>query len=148
MSVNKDNVRLWVDALRSGNYVQTPGVLHRLHSTRDTHLVGYCCLGVACSVAIDNGVPIAEDISDGAIGTFYWVDDGVRYTKETELPVPVMEWLGLKSENPVVDVLDAEDYADAQVTAIHMNDAEGSTFAEIADALERTYLKDDEEASA
>ena len=40
----------WVDALRSGEYQQTTGVLHRTHSDEDDEPVGHCCLGVLCDL--------------------------------------------------------------------------------------------------
>jgi hypothetical protein len=33
----------WVEALRSGNYQQTQGALHKIND-------GYCCLGVLCEI--------------------------------------------------------------------------------------------------
>ena len=47
---NKENLRKWVEALRSGKYVQGTGTNYNAKS--DT----YCCLGVACHVAEENGV--------------------------------------------------------------------------------------------
>lgn len=43
----------WVDALRSGEYLQTTGVLHNEH--------GYCCLGVLRDVCAKAGVLINAD---------------------------------------------------------------------------------------
>lgn len=45
-SVSKVEFYRWVDALRSGKYEQTTGVL------QDSK--GYCCLGVACKVNTKN----------------------------------------------------------------------------------------------
>ena len=43
MTPNKANIKLWVDALRSGKYQQARGAL----KTGDA----YCCLGVACDIS-------------------------------------------------------------------------------------------------
>ena len=40
----------WIKALKSGNYIQASGVL-REDEEAGLDTVGYCCLGVACSVA-------------------------------------------------------------------------------------------------
>src|ERR1044072_180997 len=44
MEINKDELRIWIAALRSGEYQQGNGTLQSKN--------GYCCLGVACKVLI------------------------------------------------------------------------------------------------
>lgn len=92
----------WIEALRSGGYRQGIG---RLHSyTEGT----YCCLGVACEVALSNGV--IEDY-DGS---------------EPVLPVEVRDWLGLS----------CEDGSYYERNLIDHNDNDGWTFNQIADLIE------------
>lgn len=76
-----ENARKWVEALRSGEYEQGKRRL-----CRDGK---HCCLGVACEVAIKNGVEI-ERRDYG--GTIYF--DGHCDL----LPEKVREWLGLNSD--------------------------------------------------
>jgi len=71
----------WVKALRSKKYKQG-----KSHLNKDGR---YCCLGVACDLAVKAGV-----IEEGVIGSggsiYYDGGDGV-------LPDSVAEWLGLSS---------------------------------------------------
>jgi hypothetical protein len=82
-------VKLWIKALRSGKYKQTKGRLKDVHSfdttsdtfdiTSDKKFIGHCCLGVACEVAIEQGV----------IKSFVH--------KNGTLPIKVKDWLGLST---------------------------------------------------
>jgi hypothetical protein len=67
MSVNKERVRLWVEALESGNYEQTRAVLRATQygpDGMDTGRFAYCCLGVAIEVAKANGCQVGADPFD------------------------------------------------------------------------------------
>jgi len=114
----------WVAALRSGEYQQTMTRLWR-HADSEHFPAGFCCLGVACQVAIDAGFPAhwSPDIQvDGAasIQIEGWSEYGV-------LPDPLLDWLGLSR--------------DEQTHLYKMNDA-GKSFAEIADAIEALPVPD------
>jgi hypothetical protein len=71
-----ENARKWVEALRSGEYTQTQGVL------RDES--GYCCLGVACVVY--------ETATETKIEGPEWDPD--HWSADEELPDDVRDWLG------------------------------------------------------
>lgn len=119
---NLENIRKWVDALRSGEYYQGRD---QLRSRQDT----YCCLGVACEVAMRNNVELEV--------TYY--DYEYRYNNERYgLPCPVLDWLGLdvRDNNPVVGT----DTDETTIRAMNANDDLGLSFAEIAVLLERRYL--------
>jgi hypothetical protein len=140
MTVNVENVRKWVDALRSGEYEQTTGVLRKADG--DGNVVGYCCLGVACEVSglgkWERRLPEDQDEQD-----YYVVP--VLYGEEdswSELPDPVVEWLGfaLDEENDEVGNPHLLDPDGNTYSATQANDRFHWSFAEIADALERTYL--------
>ena len=82
MSALNPNAQKWVDALESGRFKQGKGVLHRTDGT-------WCCLGVACALAIEDGVPVATWASD----------DHVKYDgRGGSLPRTVQRWLGLTSD--------------------------------------------------
>lgn len=107
--------RLWVDALRSGEYEQAIGRVKRAGA--------YCALGVLLHVAAE----YSDDLVTEAGDDFYpaWdgseVDGGPIY----DLPSVVLEWAGLN---------------DAMETVIiEMNDDEGRPFGEIADYIEEHY---------
>lgn len=113
---NKENIRKWVDALRSGKYKQCTGAL-----TKDG---AFCCLGVACETAILDGLKIDKD--------------GFMYDMEMDvLPNSVTLWLGLGGgdDDPFLSV-DKEHYC----SATNWNDIERKNFEQIAEMIERTYL--------
>jgi hypothetical protein len=80
-----ENARKWVAALRSGKYRQIGGILTRIDPTTKA-TIGHCCLGVACEIAIENGVDLAVEI----VG-----DHKIYNGKEAFLPYIVSKWLGL-----------------------------------------------------
>ena len=109
--VLNENAKKWVAALRSGNYEQGRGALCREGK--------YCCLGVACVVAIENGLEVTavKELSDREI---------VLYDKQFSFPpTSVQKWLGLytKCGSDSVDLVVA-------------NDNDGLSFSEIADLIE------------
>jgi hypothetical protein len=88
MTTTKTPVDLWVEALESGEFQQTTGVLTN-KDDKD------CCLGVACKVYQREvgGLTLSNDeygsvLYDGQIGT---------------LPAAVRDWLGLASEDGEYD---------------------------------------------
>lgn len=79
--MKKDIKDKWVAALRSGEYKQTIATLNYNNER-------FCCLGVLCELAIQDGVELSKKQDLG----FY------RYNNtETQLPKPVMEWAGIKT---------------------------------------------------
>jgi len=105
-----DNQKLWVDALRSGEYAQTE---ERLNDED-----GFCCLGVACDVyAKATKLQIYTDAEGYIAGLGLGDQHGA-----------VMNWLGLH------DSLGISKVAYARSLSV-MNDY-GSTFEDIADCIE------------
>jgi len=111
---NLDNIRLWVAALRSGEYQQGFSALHRPEDNT------FCCLGVACEIARKSGL----DLTVGQLGTSVSYDSHVDY-----LPLRVQNWLGVDSFNPRLN----------GTLATELNDFNRASFAEIADAIEVEY---------
>jgi hypothetical protein len=135
--VNKERVQLLVNRLRSGQDVQGYG---HLEATDDDGVVRRCCLGVACRVAMDNGLPLAvEPLMSGDVMMF-----GSNSTS-SYLPPEVSEWFGFSTwdRDPY---LSSDDEAMGRRPASNFNDhteADGSrlyTFERIADLFERTYV--------
>jgi hypothetical protein len=108
--MNDEVKRLWVDALRSGEYKQGQGGLAQL--TIQDEIV-YCCLGVLCEVAIKSGLPLVKDDSENIVG---------YNNREAMPPNEVLIWASLEDK-------DACDLAD-------MNDNEGWPFERIASFIE------------
>lgn len=112
--MNKEIKKLWVDALKSGEYEQTVGIL------KDED--GYCCLGVLC------------DIHSKVTGSGYWdelvyVVNGSRVIHT--LPFEVAGWAELPGSNP--DIPGTEDD-----TLASLND-NGSSFGDIATIIEERF---------
>lgn len=107
--IHRGRMELFVAALRSGDYRQAK---HKLAVDG-----GYCCLGVACEVAIANGVAVrTSPVSLPVAGSYmsYDGDTGV-------LPPSVQEWLGVRA-NPYI----------GSDVATSWNDNREASFAEIA----------------
>lgn len=129
--MNKEKLRLWIDALRSGEYEQGRGGLARRFDPNGSWQ--YCCLGVACEVAIKDGLDLA--VSEG-----YGGSKPYGAAKETGfLPDEVVQWLGVDEANPVVLSDDPASQDGFQYVAF-LNDTCRWDYGMIAEALEKTYL--------
>lgn len=128
--VNKERVRKLVDALRSGDYVQTDGRLRR----RDTEdgKPQMCCLGVACDVS---GIGAWEPGKyDGqAIYCQEYIAPGSAPNAAT-LPGAVARWYGFNSDVPNVRT------DEGSFPLTHLNDSGDYSFEQIADLIEREFL--------
>lgn len=116
--MNKQVADIWVAALRSGKYTQTNGALTKF--TKDG--MENCCLGVLCELAIENGIEL--EVVDNQWNRLYDDAEGMPPTKVTM-------WAELdqyQGDNP--KAVAASKYAD-------MNDAQGKSFSDIADEIER-----------
>lgn len=132
------NVRAWVAALRSPRFRQCRGSLRH---TSDEEGLRFCAQGVACELAIDDGVPLVRQPMAFADA------DGNHF--QGAIPSAVQAWLGLTGIDGVLYVT-ADPYADQEggsepfpVEVDYLNDCHAWTFAEIADAIESTYLPND-----
>lgn len=134
MKVNQEAMRLWVQALRSGDYEQTKGNLKVIN--KQTGQASYCCLGVACEVFL-KAVGQMVTINDDEVGT-----DRVLVSFDgnpSVLPDKVVTWLGVPNDNPLISTSN-ERLRQPSVSAIQANDSRGWDFNQIADALEKMYL--------
>lgn len=106
--MNKERAMEWADALESGEYVQGHGSLSREGK--------FCCLGVACELAIKNGVFVEKKIRPSARVLY----DG----NMSSAPSSVREYFGLKTAG---NLSTANDH--------------GKTFAEIAAFIRENWEK-------
>lgn len=105
--MNERIKKLWVEALRSGEYPQTSGCL------RDGK--GFCCLGVLC------------DLFSKETGQNW--DNHHFLERSDALPKEVSDWAGLGiEENPVID-------EENGLCAIEANDDRLLTFNQISDLV-------------
>ena len=154
----RERVRQWVAALRSGNYEQGQ---RRLNTDNK-----FCCLGVACEVAIANGLDLGRDINEETQICTYGRGE---FINDSYLPHPVSQWLGLVAppvHNPKLRIphqtweafrrrhLDVDcncgisaNPPEAAVNADYLNDNLKMNFAEIADCIEYTLLREDWDAA-
>lgn len=100
---------LLLDALKSGEYEKTTGVLAR---QKDEETVGYCCLGVLSDLASKRGVckPFQKGLGDPDVHTIpanvysipeTVVDEDGEYEEYSTalLPVSVEKWSGLDNSD-------------------------------------------------
>ena len=123
--INEERLRLAIEALRSGNYVQGMNQL-RMDLGEDGYQ--HCCLGVLTEVALAQGHITVEDLPDGE----FWGHLAV-------LPYVVWKWYGLNCADPFLGPEPGTVIAESRVglTATEANDDAGWDFKEIADAFER-----------
>lgn len=114
------NAQKWVDALRSGKYEQ---VQHSL--SWDGR---YCCLGVACELAIKDGVSLVVEESEKGISS-----SKIYSGEENILPCAVVAWLGLQSPDGAYLCSKGEDHI---LTTLTTKNDNGASFSEIADIIE------------
>lgn len=126
---NREAILAWVEALESGEYSRTEGVLHDKN--------GYCCLGVACDIYAkttltqlkwsDTLEQVNGSESYGSVHGYSFAGEGMI------LPPAVQSWLGLDEQNPSV-----RENGYNQCLA-EMND-EGVEFSKLAELIRETYL--------
>ncbi len=126
----------WVAALRSGEFGQITGQLGTVdHETGEVD--GYCCLGVACEVAIRMGHNLQKDREAHAL-----IYDG----EEMNPPDSVLalsglpEWAVEVSTEKLYGEVELYDDETKTVDLAELNDNYGWSFTAIADALEENYL--------
>ena len=109
-----ENAKKWVAALRSGKYQQGKNWLRKGDQ--------FCCLGVACELAVAEGI-----VSYGVVG------DVAKYgNKYSYLPREVQDWLGLSHIGATYHGGSKE-----RVNSLPIqNDCDGLSFEQIADIIE------------
>lgn len=103
----------WTAKLRSGDYLQGKGALRK----RGTYQDLFCCLGVLCEVAVEDG-RVHRSETPEVVGWNY------NYNEEGGvLPIELESWSG-------IDLDDRQEL-------MSMNDDAGNTFEEIADWIDQ-----------
>jgi hypothetical protein len=109
MSMNPDIKAKWVAALRSGEYKQGTGSLRNSQNE-------YCCLGVLCEVAVEEGlIPPATLLGEG---DYYGYNEHISF-----LPSSLSKGFNLHQTHDL----------------IRLNDEEKWSFANIADYIEKNF---------
>lgn len=138
--MDAEKAKEWAKRLRSGNYQQGNGLLQYQQGTE----MKYCCLGVACQMAVEAGVIEApEGIPSFESGNivFGYTDSAAcdKYTSPYTaiLPPQVRDYMGIKSatgeyktpQGAFVNDLTLDNDGGGNVGA-------AKSFAEIADIIE------------
>jgi hypothetical protein len=118
-----ENAKKWIKALRSGDYEQAKSYLHR-RADHENPVDRFCCLGVACDLAVKDGVDIKKETwgSNNYAVVGY---DGAQGT----LPYKVIDWLGFSVK------ADGSGVINDDLTLASEND-QGVSFDGIADLIE------------
>jgi hypothetical protein len=118
--MNAEIAQKWAAKLRSGDYKQGTGYLNNEDQ--------FCCLGVLCELAIEEGVPVTKFTQ--RIESYY---KRSRYDgEEYELPTVVQEWADMRDPRGTFK-------APGEVlfrSLTQLNDAQTS-FSVIADYIDR-----------
>lgn len=125
----KEHRKLWIKALRSGEYKQGRGALRNFGDY-------YCCLRVACDIAMKDGIELKITKSDHR--DCYEYDGMIEF-----LPDKVVYYYGLRSDTGIYDGI-ADDYDNNSLT--RDNDNFCLSFNAIADIIEsepKGLIKDD-----
>jgi hypothetical protein len=113
-----DIKRLWVDALESGEYIQTRGSLGACKGNAEA----FCCLGVLCELAAKHNA-VSKEYRNGDI----------HYAGVSELlPWEVQEWAGIKFRDAVVTTNTGRESLSV------LNDECYYTFAQIAKCIDES----------
>ncbi len=120
----RDNIRKWIKVLRSGEYMQTTGVLRResYDPTTDGKKLGYCCLGVLC----DTFKPENAEWVPGTNGKYS------MFNASFDVPTEIVALTGISGT-------EFETWNDG-VGLATLNDSYDATFDEIADMLDLWLL--------
>jgi len=130
--MNKELVRQWVEALRSGKYKQGRLSLRDINDK-------FCCLGVLCDIAkgnlnLDWRLGTSEDIC-------YEIEDTT-----TVVPESILEFLGVNIHKAFINAGDLRydlgiPSNESKMSLIDLNDYYKVSFNEIADIIEEEFLK-------
>ena len=117
-----ENVKKWVDVLRSGKYKQGRLYLRRADNDR------FCCLGVACDL-------YRKETGEGEwiLGTqSYYVFENENGNATNVLPSKVKKWLGLSTKGGRYGYRRGS----ADGSSLYECNDTGKSFLEIADIVE------------
>jgi hypothetical protein len=127
----------FIAVLRTDEYQQGPSFLH---IKQPDGTWKHCCLGVACLVAIEDGLPLRHRDTDiyRSYTSSGLNEEDDYYNDFSTLPTSVAIWYGFPSNDPDIPV---ERYGITKMqNASYANDIANKTFAEIADAFETQYV--------
>jgi hypothetical protein len=136
LKMNADIKEQWLAALRSGEYEQGTGMLHRVG--QDGAPDRFCCLGVLSHLAHKAGIIDKRMMTDEKGDTYYSYGSDAAY-----MPQQVCDWAGVEWDDERAEMYDVTQYEAAgrympagECTLAKANDR-GEAFEEIADTIEK-----------
>lgn len=139
-TVNKELVKKWVEALRSGKYKQGRKALRNKNDE-------FCCLGVLCDISKKD---LGIDWEPEENGEFEAFEAYVMEKNGGVLPDRVWEYIGREATdykvqisitNPKLPDFIAKNYPSGDLYLATLNDTYGLSFEQIADIIEEEFLK-------
>jgi hypothetical protein len=134
--MKKEVADKWVTALRSGEYEQAKGLLKKIDPENGDD-IGYCCLGVLCELAIEDGVNVKR--GGGVRHEDRFDPEDVWYStpryddNDALIGTKVMGWSEMRTNDGSFD-----DDRGIMVSLVNYNDG-GMSFNEIADIIESNW---------
>lgn len=121
--MNQAVMKKWTERLRSGDYAQGQSALRQQWVSSGTEM--FCCLGVLCEIAVEEGV-IPPSTMNGVGTHTYGLGSDVS---SVYLPLAVQKWSGISTRDGVYN---------GSYSLVTANDS-GVDFDEIADIIERHF---------
>ena len=132
----RDRLRLWVADLRRDDIEQGKGYLTQIvDGVRKD-----CCLGRACQVALENGAlgePIIRVDAEAGPAPRRTLFEWGRQRTYFMLPDEVAFWYGIEPDPLLLTGYNDGDWTEERAACL--NDTYDWSFADIADAIERTF---------
>ena len=121
----------WIDALRSGNYVQTRGTLHENIPSGDA----YCALGVLLHVTLGDESPKSPWTQNAAADALKAAGVAPKLTLRADSPVRSRA----VAESTLPEFLEQDFDEGVDLYIDDLNDSYGLSFGVIADLVEEEY---------
>jgi len=136
----KERVALWADALDSGEFERGQGALEII---KKDGTKSHCCMGVACRIAMKNGLELHTETRFANSVEMTWFSAGSTFNagSSTFLPQAVRDWYDFDTIDPVVGY----DRYQISVSAANANDDRDWDFHKIAEGLREMYVRENEE---
>ena len=130
------NRKLLADALESNRFKQG----RRYLCYEEEKTMYYCCLGVACELAMENGINLGKR-KDTTSGVYYYIgSNGQKLTGV--LPYEVRKWLGFADNNGmlILSIVNTSDDNEELFSLVDANDT-SVPFPEIAKLIKKGKVR-------
>ena len=130
------NRKLLADALESNRFKQG----RRYLCYEEEKTMYYCCLGVACELAMENGIRLGKR-KETTSGVYHYIGSN-RQELTGVLPYEVMKWLGFADNNGML-ILSIENTSDDNEVLFSLVDANDTSvpFPEIAKLIKKGKVR-------